>query len=88
LQIYLDKNRQVVVIGSGATVSAQIKESASTNDTYFVANKSRYPETSWQGVELIKQYPKAFSPGQTQDVMLFFKVTPNESTSSSSQVNK
>ncbi len=81
LQIYLDtynhqsdKNHQVVVVGSEATVSAELIESASSHPTYFVANKSRY--YSWRNVELIKEFPKAIGSDIAPDSMLLFKVKP------------
>lgn len=88
LQIYLDKNRQVVVIGGGATVSAQLKQTAREHPTFFVANKSRYPQTSWQGVELIKEYPKAVPSDKEQDSMLFFRVLPENGSSISGELSR
>lgn len=80
LQIYLDKHshtsgNQVVVIGGTATVSAQVWESAQKHPTFFIANKSRFPKFA-EGLELIKEYPKAQSSKLTQDAILFFRVMP------------
>lgn len=79
LQIYLDKNRQVVVIGGAATVSAQLRDAAREHPTYFVANKSRFPVNS-EGVELLKEYPKAFNPKEERDAILLFKVKKEASS--------
>lgn len=82
LQIYLDKHshtpgNQVIVIGGTATVSAQIWESAQKHPTFFVANKSRFSKFT-EGLELIKEYPKAKSHKLTQDAILFFRVLPQK----------
>lgn len=83
LQIYLNKNRQIVLVGSRATVSAQLRQAAIDHPTYFVANKSRY-YLYQEGLELIKEYKKPVGPDGSQDAILFFKVKPNyEATSSS-----
>lgn len=82
LQIYLDKNRQIVVIGGKATISAQLRDAAKEHETFFVANRSRYKFFA-ENLELIKEYPKVCGIGQDQDSILLFKVLPpNESTSS------
>lgn len=83
LQIYLDKNRQVAIIGGKATISAQLREAAKDNPTYFVANKSRYPVTEEGapklGLELLKEYPKIYDPNSKnlQDAILLFRVLEN-----------
>lgn len=83
LQIHLDKNRQVIVIGGKATISAQLRDTAKEHQTFFVANRSRYKYFA-DDLELIKEYPKVSSQGREQDSILLFKVLPeNESTSSS-----
>lgn len=75
LQIYLDKNRNVVVIGGRATVSADLRTAAKDHPTFFVANKSRYPFYE-SDLELIKEYPKPTSTNKPADAILFFKVLP------------
>lgn len=75
LQIYLDKNRQVIVKGSHATVSADLRSTAKEHPTYFVANKSRYP-TQDRDMVLIKEYPKAKGKDFPQDSILFYQVFP------------
>ncbi len=82
LSIYLDTynhqsidERKVIVVGSEATISAQLMETARSRPTYFVANKTRYYQ--WQDGELIKEYPKAKgSLLEFQDSMLLFRVKP------------
>ena len=56
LYIYLDKSN-ISIVGSHATVSAQIRNAAKDNLTFFVGNKSSL-EGSFEGVQLIKEYPK------------------------------
>lgn len=82
LQIYLEKhahtappNQQISVVPGRATVSAQLKQAASEHQTFFVANKSRYPYFE-KGLVLIKEYPKAKSEAGTQDAILLFQVLP------------
>lgn len=74
LQIYLNKNSQVVVVGGNASISAQLKEAAKLHPTFYVSNKSRFNST--EGVELIKSYPKAIGPDFPQDAILLYKVLP------------
>lgn len=74
LQIYFDKNPNVVIFGDAATVSARILEAANDNDAYFVANKSRYSNFT-QNADLIKEYKKAIPISDIpQDSMLIFKI--------------
>lgn len=83
LQIYLEKyfheaprDKQVIVIGGQATISADIRQAAKDHPTYFVANQSRFSKNS-PGVTLIAEYlkPKGNLP---QDSILLFKVDPTE----------
>lgn len=87
LQIYLDKNRQVVVVGGGANVSSQIRDAAIDHQAYFVTNKSRYPSPE-ENLELIKEFPKAKSLTKPQDAMLLYKVSPLNQSSASIQIKK
>ena len=77
LQIYFDKNRNVVFKGGNSTVSAELKEEALKLPTFYVANESRFPKFS-ENVELLDRFPKAFpkDPKYKPDAMLLFKVTP------------
>lgn len=73
LQIYLDKNRDVTIIGSTASVSAQLRDAAKNHPTYFITNKNRYIEST--NVELLQTIPKAKPLGNyDQDAILLFKV--------------
>ncbi len=73
LQIYLDKSR-VTVIGSPATISAQIKNAAKGNLTYFVANKNRL-SGSLPDAKLIMEFPKAKPRnGGAQDATVVYQV--------------
>ena len=75
LQIYLDKD-DIVIIGGKAEITAQIRNSAKDNFTYFVGNKLRMA-TSVNRMNLIKEYPKA-KPlgGGEQDAIVIYEVLP------------
>ena len=83
LQIYLDKyhhsapqQNQIIVLGGKAVISDQLRKSAKERPTYFIANKSRFSRF-YEGLELIRQYPKA--PGDNlNDAILLFKILPPE----------
>lgn len=75
LYIYLDKSK-ISVVGSHASISAQIKDAAKSHQTFFVGNKnsleSIFP-TGW----LIKEYPKTKPLGGTkQDSTVLYQVLP------------
>lgn len=73
LQIYLDKSK-IAVIGSSATISAQLKNSAKNNLTYFVANKNRLAG-SLPDAKLIMEFPKAKPRnGRSQDAIVVYQV--------------
>ena len=72
LQIYLDK-AGIPIIGSTASISAQLKDALKDNEVYFVANRSRLME-HLEGLKLIKEYPKAESEEGKQDAIQFFQV--------------
>ncbi|MDP3973524.1 MAG: glycosyltransferase family 39 protein [Candidatus Daviesbacteria bacterium] len=75
LYIYLDK-AGIQVVPDQATVSAKLLDAAQTNQTFFVANKSRLLEYTKQ-LKLIKEYPKAQSPDGKQDAIQLFEVIPD-----------
>lgn len=68
LYIYLDK-ADISVIGSNATISAKIRDSAKDHQTFFVGNQSNLK--SVKGVQLIKEYPKIGT-----DATALYKVLP------------
>ncbi len=78
LQIYLDKS-QIAVIGGSATISAQIRNAAKENLTYFVGNKKEL-EGRIKGVKLILEYPKHKPLGNEikQDATVLYQVLPDE----------
>lgn len=75
LQIYLDKD-DIAIIGSHATISAQIRNAAKDNLTFFVGNKNRV-SGSVNNVVLVKEYPKA-KPLENldQDAIVLYQVLP------------
>lgn len=87
LQIYLDKNTQVVFARGSSIVSKELREAAKDHPTFFVANKLRYKFYE-QDLELLKEYPKATdNKGQT-DAILLFKVFPLKEASPSANLSK
>ncbi len=75
LYIYLDKS-DISVVGSSATVSAQIRKAAQEHPTYFVGNKKDL-ENSIKNVKLIFEYPKAKSLDDLkQDSTVLYQVLP------------
>lgn len=75
IQIYLDKSK-ISIVGSSATISAQIRNSAKDNLTFFIGNKKDL-EGSVKDVVLIKEYPK-LKPldGSLQDATVLYQVLP------------
>ncbi|MDP3733504.1 MAG: hypothetical protein Q8Q91_03070, partial [Candidatus Daviesbacteria bacterium] len=75
LQIYLDKSG-IPVIGSHATISAQIRESAEDNLTFFIGNKKNL-EGTLSNVKLILEFPKVKPlDGSKQDASVLYQVLP------------
>jgi len=75
LQIYLDKSKISIVTGK-ATVSAQLRNAAKDNLTYFVGNKKRL-KGNVSEVILIKEYPKVKPLDNSfQDSIVLYQVLP------------
>ena len=74
IQIYLDK-ANISIVGSSATISAQIRDAAKDNLTFFVGNKKDLIG-SVKDVVLIKEYPKARSSEGLQDATVLYQVLP------------
>ena len=85
LQIYLDKNRQVIIRGEKATVSEDLRKTSGEYTTFFVTNRSRYLITQ-PDLELIREYPKAIGPDMPPDSILFYKVLPLDEGSDSARL--
>ncbi len=76
IQIYLDK-ANVAIVGSNATISAQVRNAAKENDTYFIGNKKNL-EGKIRDVILIKEYPKApSSKDGSIDATVLYKIFPD-----------
>lgn len=77
VQIYFDKNRAVVFKPGKAGINDDLRAEASRSATYYVSNRSRFPEKS-EGVELIKVYEKAlpWDSKFNRDATILFKVIP------------
>ena len=75
LYIYLDK-ANISVVGSHASFSAQLKDSAKDHLTFFVGNKNNLESIFPEGW-FIKQYPKALPmDGTKQDATVIYQVLP------------
>lgn len=75
IQIYLDKSK-VSIVGSSATISAQIRNAAKDNLTYFIGNKKDLA-TSIRNVVLVKEYTKLKSlDNSLQDATVLYQVLP------------
>lgn len=73
LQIYIDKNRKIAIVGGVSSPSAQLNNAAKTHPTYFVANKSK--EAIFQkNLELVKSYPKVPAEDGFQEATMLYKV--------------
>lgn len=77
LQIYFDKNRNVIFKPGKSQLTDELRAEASKSATFYVANKSRVPQQP-ENVELIIQFPKAMplDPKNSRDMMLLYKVKP------------
>ncbi|MCL4366353.1 hypothetical protein M1437_03955, partial [Patescibacteria group bacterium] len=75
IQIYLDKSK-ISIVGSGATVSAEVRNAAKDNLTFFIGNKKDL-ENKIRGIVTILEYPK-LSPldGSLQDATVLYQVLP------------
>ncbi len=75
LQIYLDK-AGISIVGSAATVSAQIRNTAKDHPTYFVGNKKEL-KGSIKAVKLIMEFPKVHpKDGSEADATVLYEVLP------------
>ena len=75
LYIYLDKSK-IIVIGSHASFSAQIKDASKNNLTFFVGNKKSLENIFPEGW-IIKEYPKTASlDGKNGDATVLYQVLP------------
>lgn len=75
LYIYLDK-ASIAVVGSTATISAEVRRAAKDYATFFVGNKKNL-EGSISNVKLIKEYPKIKpSDKSKQDSTVLYQVLP------------
>lgn len=75
LQIYLDK-AEIAIVGSPATVSAQIRQTAKEHPTYFVGNKKEL-KGSIKAVKEILEFPKERPlDGSEADATVLYQVLP------------
>ena len=72
--IYLDK-ANVAIVGSTATISAQIRTASYDNQTYFIGNKKNL-EGKIKNVVEIMEFPKAKSSDGTFDSTILYQVLP------------
>ena len=75
LYIYLDK-AQISIVPSHGTISAEVRDAAKENLTFFVGNKNRLSGVV-SDVVIIKEYPKAKpKDGTSQDAVILYQVLP------------
>ena len=75
LYIYLDK-AQISIVPSHGTISAEVRDAAKENLTFFVGNKNRL-SGAISDVVIIKEYPKAKpKDGTPQDAIILYQVLP------------
>lgn len=72
--IYLDK-ANVAIVGSTATISAQVRTAAKSSETYFLGNKKNL-EGKVKNVVEVMEYPKAKSADGTFDSTVLYQVLP------------
>lgn len=86
LQIYTDKNLKIIVIGGKATISAQLRDAAKDNETYFVSNGLLEEIDSREKTELIMTFPKQQGSLLKRNAIKLFRVFPLEDTTSSAHL--
>lgn len=74
IEIYLDK-ANVAIVGSSATISAQVRNAALDNETYFIGSKNNLAGKV-KNVVLIKEYPKAKRADGSFDSTVLYQVLP------------
>lgn len=75
LYIYLDK-ANISVIGSTASISAQLRDSAKTKQTFFVGNRNNL-KGSLKNFKSIREYLKAKSSEKETDATVLYQVLPD-----------
>ena len=76
IQIYLDKS-DIAIVGSSATISAQIRNAAKDNLTFFIGNKKNL-KNKVRDIVLIREYPKLQNKDDlSQDATVLFQVLPS-----------
>lgn len=77
LYIYMDK-AGIPVVGSSATISATLRETAEKRPTYFVANRNRL-EKGITDAKIIMEFPKAVPVGRyPQDAIILYQIFPQQ----------
>lgn len=87
LQIYLDKNRQVIIIGGKSTISAQLRGAATEHPTFFVANGQRGVD-SYDGTELIKEFKKPSSGSFPEEAVILYRVLSDKEATISARIKR
>lgn len=76
LQIYFDKNDQIVFQGGAAVITDGLRTAAKDHQAFFVAHRSRFDGKDIAGIELIKEYGRPARADGTHEAILLFKVYP------------
>lgn len=74
IEIYLDKSR-IPIVGSSATISAQIRSAAKDHLTFFIGNKKDL-DGKIRDIILVKEYPKLHSSDGSSDATALYQVLP------------
>ena len=87
LEIYLDKHshiaskdRQVIVIGTTGTISAQLRQAATEHPTYYIHNGA-LDEVNPFNTELVKAYDKPVGPVLGPQTLRLYRVFPQSTVS-------
>lgn len=88
LQIYTDKNLKIIVIGGKATISAQLRDAAKSNETYFVYNSLLESVGFKEKTELIMTFPKITGTMLLPQAIKLYKVFPLDSETTPSAQRK
>lgn len=84
LQIYTDKNLKIIVIGGKATISAQLRDAAIKNETYYVSNGLLEDVGIRENTELVMTYPKETGSVTSQNAIKLIRVFPLQNTTTPS----
>ncbi len=77
LQIYVNKNPKVIVIGGKAEITPQLIDAAKQHPTYFLANNPAVPQNG-KNLKVIKRYPKITGVHIPPQEMVLYQLIPGK----------